>query len=100
MLINKSVLMSFPVIIIVFIAVIVLQNYCSKKQNKYLGMIIPLISFIVSILLSVSNFNNTFNISFSMGAFIASVICLVIYNVTTLIFLGIYIYNRRKKVLK
>mgnify|MGYP000853322012 FL=1 len=90
--------MFFPIktfiLIVIFAVVIALQLFLSKKENKWLGLILPAIFFIYSLLM-------VFNISVheSMTAWdifsmIASVFLLT--NIPTIILLGIYVACREK----
>jgi len=90
--------MFFPIktfiLIVIFAVVIALQLFLSKKENKWLGLILPAIFFIYSILMvlniAVSDKMNAWDI-FSM---IASAFLLT--NIPTIILLGIYLACREK----
>ncbi len=79
------------IILIGFVVLCYLQTLFSQLENKYIGLIIPSITFIASIVLS---------ISFSEGSFdiIKFMVTLLLINIPTLIFM--LIYKRMRKKLK
>lgn len=116
-------IISIVVILLFLVGSIWLQIFLSKKKNKWLGLIIPLICFLFSIMivLSLSMYTNT-------GALVTKTIdgvvvtdktstiqsekpnmismlstvmpVFIIYNIPTLIFLAIYFACREKMKLR
>ncbi|MEL7570278.1 MAG: hypothetical protein AAGU14_06905 [Eubacteriaceae bacterium] len=85
-----------PIVIGMIVGLTFLQIYLSKKESKIPGLILPSIFFILSVFYSVPNFQNALNFSFSPGAFFASLMILLIYNVPTIIYVLIYLHLRNK----
>ncbi|MGM9986468.1 MAG: hypothetical protein ACI35O_04480 [Bacillaceae bacterium] len=73
-----------------------LQKNLVKLEYKWIGFILPMLSFFFSIIASIPNFKQAFYIQFSVGAFIASVIMFFLYNVITMILLNIYRENKER----
>lgn len=92
----RTAIIILPIIIAMIIGLTFLQIYLSKKNSKIPGLIIPVIIFILSVIYSVPNFKSAFHISYSPGAFFASLIILLIYNVFTIIYILIYLHFRNK----
>lgn len=78
---------NFGVIIFVIIG-ICLQTFLSKKDNKLLGLILPTITFLNSVLFLLQSFT-----------FITGIKAFIITNIPTVILLSIYLIckNNRKK---
>ena len=87
-----------PIIIIVAVAMIVLQIFLSRKENKWLGFILPIITFCFS-LIAVLNFVATTGKDTPadvLGIFLT----FLLYNIPTAILLVIYAAckgNRKKQ---
>ena len=81
--------MSFSItffLILVYIGLIFLQLFLSRKNNKWYGIIIPVINFFFSILFSIyisTNFLITTN-------FLMLLFLLILFNIPTAIYLIIY----------
>ena len=90
--------MYFPIntiiLILIFAAIIALQVFFSKKENKWLGLILPAIFFVYSILmvLSIAVFDDMSG--WDVFSMLASTFLLS--NILTLILLGIYFAYRGK----
>lgn len=96
-MINGPVLLVMLLVaIFLFAGLIVLQCMLSKVASGLAGLILPSISLVVAIAFSVPNFIEAFRVSFSMGALLASVLILAVYNIPTVVFVLIYAYKRRK----
>lgn len=79
--------------LILIIGIIMIQISLSSKENKFLGLILPIINFIGSILImALTCFSN----SLSIGDFISYILILFLYNIPTLILLIIYYFSRKK----
>ena len=96
MSIIKTTVIILPIVLAMIVGLTFLQIYLSKQNNKTPGLIIPAIIFILSVIYSVPNFMHAFNVSFSPGAFFASLMILLIYNVLTIIYVFIYLHLRNK----
>lgn len=107
------------VLLILLIGIVLLQIFLSKKRNKWLGLILPVICLMFSILaaLSVVSYTNT-SVSYQTidesgnvinqgeskvssaeipDAALHTIIIFVMYNIPTVILLGIYIGCREKQ---
>lgn len=74
-----------------FIGIILLQTFLSRKESKYWGLILPSITFIYSLIMLLS-------VPFTDGfALVAVLSIFLIGNVPTILFLGIYLACREKK---
>ena len=83
------------IITIVFTGLCFLQVFLSKR-TKFLGLVLPAVSLVLSIAFSIPNIRNTFYISFSEGAFFASLLAFAVMNIPTMVFLSIYLYSLKK----
>jgi hypothetical protein len=93
---NLILIILYPIIILFIVGVILLQIFLSRRDNKYWGLILPVIFFPLSVVLSIKNFEQSFYISFSEGAFLASLLILILYNTPTIISILIYTHYRKK----
>ena len=88
--------MYFPIntiiLILIFAAITALQVFFSKKENKWLGLILPAIFFVYSLLMVLSS---SFD-DMSGWEFLACWHPLLLSNIPTLILLGIYFAYRGK----
>ncbi len=77
------------IILIGFVVLCYLQTLFSQLENKYIGLIIPVITFIASVVLA---------IHFSGGSFdiIKLLVTVIFINIPTLIFWLIYKSMRKK----
>lgn len=89
MLLITNILISLLLIVVVIIA----QTKLSSKENKFLGLVFPSISFIFSILL----ISFTFSIdSLYVSEIFAFILTLILFNIPTLVLLAIYYFSRKK----
>lgn len=77
-------------------AAVVIQKSLSQKDNKYLGLIIPVLCFIVSTVLAVRPLLVT-NPGEIEGLAAYCIRMWLTFNITTVIFTFSYIYTRRKE---
>ncbi len=102
-----------PLFFIIFIVLpIVLQIYLSKKENKWLGRIIPIVQFVFSVVIVISNV--LFSVVVDVGVdttitgdlgtsvtmagielFVGAIILFILTNIPTVISLLIYFANRK-----
>lgn len=95
--------------VIVFIALIFLQNYLSKQKSKWLGIILPLFTLVVSIITVACS--NDFHLDFqsSNGGLTAKnpiviqpktipemIIAFLFCNIPTIVLLLIYLVKRQE----
>ena len=88
-------------LILIFVGLVFLQNKLSKHNEKYWGMILPITSFILSIIIVIIFiYKNKFNSFISL--FISATAMTLICNITTAAFFAIYYIQRNstKKSLK
>lgn len=83
---------------IIFVGILVgiffLQIFLSTKENKKLGLILPGINFVISILISLIYLLNALTLDVSI--FIGISIVFIAYNVPTVILIAIYYTYRNK----
>ncbi|WP_316713386.1 hypothetical protein [Terrisporobacter othiniensis] len=83
---------------IIFVGILVgiffLQIFLSTKENKKLGLILPGINFVISILISLIYLLNALTLDVSI--FIGISIVFIAYNVPTVILISIYYTYRNK----
>lgn len=78
----------------ILIGIFFLQIFLSTKENKKLGLIIPGINFVISILISLIYLLNALTLDISI--FIGILIVFIAYNVPTVILMAIYYACRNK----
>lgn len=86
-------------LLFVYLVLFVLQGFLSAARKKYLGLILPAINILWSLVI----FSNLLAIQdFSKGQLIfTSLLGLLICNLSTLFFVGIfYLVNKRKEKLQ
>lgn len=88
---NISILSIFivPVLLILFAALIVLQVFLAKRPGKWFGLILPIVSLVISVFLTVLVFSFPVALMFSPIVFILS-------NIPTVIYLVIYFVLHKK----
>jgi TRAP-type C4-dicarboxylate transport system permease small subunit len=116
--------LGIAVILVVVIGLIILQIFLSKKKNKWIGLILPMICFIFSIVVvagigSYTTLNSTVTVKesdesgnivnsqtvtkdltkdMSVGKSIAyGAMIFIIYNIPTIVLIGIYYASREKQ---
>lgn len=83
------------VLLLVLFGFIALQIYLSKKENKWLGLILPAINVFFSIIVVIGM---AFYGNESFGQIVMMVLSvLLIYNIPTFILVGIYFAGREKR---
>ncbi len=92
------------IFLVLVVGVFYLQYFLSKKENKWLGLVLPIISFFFSLMAalsavsSVTVSNNGETVGRSPGM-ISAIIIFLYNNIPTLIFLSIY-YIEQEKIKK
>ncbi|MDO5521609.1 MAG: hypothetical protein Q4G58_14040 [bacterium] len=76
--------------ILVYVALIVTELYVLKKEIKYYGIVIPVLSFLFSIILCK---NLALIIIITKNIYLLGYI---LFNIPTLILVGLYIMKRKK----
>jgi hypothetical protein len=116
-----SILILLLIMILFFVGTIFLQIILSKKKNKFLGLILPIISFVMALTIVIGFYS--FSISKSerlessdgvvleytesdisssgqMSNIITIIFISIFYNIPTIIYLGIYFgYSKHRKEL-
>ncbi|MCR4436124.1 MAG: hypothetical protein QHH06_10125 [Clostridiales bacterium] len=105
-------LFSIIIFLIVIIGIIALQIFMSKKQSKWLGLILPVITVLFSIMVVLGLVSYTTLFTEQSGKtilnavqipkvsiFLTALYVFVLYNIPTAILLGIY-YACREKIKK
>lgn len=95
-LLNALTLTLLFVFVLVFAGLVVLQVFLAKKESLGWGLVLPALAFVAAAALSVPNFIAAFAVSFSAGAFLASLIMLLAYNVPTLVFSLMLVFQRHR----
>ena len=95
--------------VIIFIALIFLQNFLSKQNNKWLGIILPLFTLVVSIIIVTCS--NDFHLNFQSSnsgltaknsvsvqpkTISEKIIAFLFCNIPTIVLLLIYLVKRQK----
>lgn len=85
------------IMLMIGVAILVLHIFLSKRDNKLLGLIVPIINILFSLnaVLAVAVYNEITN----NNVIIQCIVVFIIYNIYTLILLGIY-WSCRKKLNK
>ena len=87
-------------VLVVCIGAIMLQIYLSKKENRLLGLILPLLTLLNS-LLTILSLSKSYSHS---GSFLAAIQTFLIMNIPTAILISIYFLclhkQNRKKLLE
>ncbi len=92
---NFSLLLLFGILLfILFIGIVFLQIILAKRENKYLGLILPAICFLLSLIfpLNFAVFGRVEMLSTAFQLFLV----FLLSNIPTLILLGIYWACRQK----
>lgn len=91
----KNILITMTIILFALILSIFLQVYLSKQKSKYFGLILPLISFVFSLIVLA---NYVVPNGLKIGPFLMSVLGIFLFaNTFTLIYLVIYFAFKHKK---
>ena len=94
----KNILVNLIVSLLLLGLSIVLQIYLSKKKNKYLGLILPSISFIYSLII-VLNLAASEEMTL-IQIIITLIVALLQANIMTIVYLLIYIGIKEKMKLR
>ena len=78
----------------ILVGIVFLQIFLSTKESKKLGLILPSINFVISILISLIYLLNALTLDVSI--FIGILIVFIAYNVPTVILMSIYYACRNK----
>lgn len=84
------------VLAVVLIAGSVFQRQLAALEDPRMGLILPILAGLLSLVLSVQNFLIAFQVSFSLPAFAAAVVIFVFYMVPCLVFSLLYLEEREK----
>jgi hypothetical protein len=83
-----------------FVIFVILQIFLSRRKNKWLGLILPVISFMISLLAPLNLIANGKSNSKVIAEFLMS---LILPNIPTIIYVLIYFicrdkYNKKKEM--
>ena len=85
--------------LIIFLAVVIgviwLQIFLSKKDNKWLGLILPIVAFLVGLLYPLNMVAPSDGVT--VGFIMQMLLVWLLGNIPTIVFLLIYISCRQKK---
>jgi uncharacterized membrane protein len=88
-----SLITNILISLLLIVGVIIAQIVLSNKENKFLGLVFPSISFIFSILL----ISFTFSVdSLGFSEIFNFIFALILCNIPTLLLLAIYYFGRKK----
>lgn len=84
----------FVVLLLVFAGVIALEVFLSKRESKWLGLILPIITFLLSLVPVVRMVLD--NVLFNSLYLVKVGIVLLVGNIPTIVLLGVYLACREK----
>ena len=86
--------MRIIVLLAILAAIIILQIYLSKRENKWCGLILPIIGFLFALLLVPQN--TMASATWINMNYIVNLMCaFAVYNIPTVVFMVIYIVCRK-----
>lgn len=89
--------MRFIILIIIIAAIILLQIYLSKRENKWLGLILPIMSFLFALL--VVPLNMMVHATGIDANYISTlIVAFLLYNIPTIVFMIIYVVCRKQRI--
>jgi len=92
---NGEMMFRILYLILIFVGPIVLQLFLSKSVDKWPGLVLPIITFVGSLLVTLSIPVDMFEKSSSLFFYMLCVV--VLFNIPTLIFVAIYRTVRKNK---
>lgn len=87
--------MRFLLFLLIFAGLVFLQIYLSKKENRWIGLMLPIISFVMSFILSFGQIVTHDNVTTSSGGLIIAT--WLLFNIPTVVFILIYFACREKR---
>ena len=90
---NNMIIM-IVVLLLFFVAIICLQVFLSKRQSKILGLVLPVISFIYSLIIVLGR--AAFESMSGGETFVLIASTLLLSNIPTIVLIAIYIASREK----
>ena len=88
--------MRLIILILILAAIIGLQIFLSKRENKWWGLILPILSFLFAVLIVPLNMMVP-TTGVHMSYILTLILAFVIYNIPTIIFGIIYVICRKKR---
>lgn len=88
--------MRIIILLAILAAIVFLQIYLSKRENKWYGLILPIISFLFALLIVPLNTMAPAT-GVDMEFVINLVLAFAVYNISTVVFMIIYIVCRKRK---
>ena len=91
----------FIVLIVFLVAVTTLQTFLCRRQNRLIGLVLPVIFFVISILIIIGFISNAVSLveplNFITIAFV-SLQLFILFNLPTAALIGIYIFYHGRRV--
>jgi len=82
------------ILLLVLIGIVLLQIFLSKRESRWLGLILPAINVFLSLIIV---FGRTFYGNESLGQMVIAILSIfLMFNISTLILLAIYFACREK----
>lgn len=88
--------MRLLILIVILAAIIGLQIFLSKRENKWLGLILPIFSFLLAVLIVPLNMMVPAT-GVDISYIITLILAFALYNIPTIIFGIIYVVCRKKR---
>lgn len=88
--------MRLIILILILAAIIGLQIFLSKRENKWWGLILPILSFLFAVLIVPLNMMVP-TTGVDMSYILTLILAFVIYNIPTIIFGIIYVICRKNR---
>lgn len=88
--------MRIIILLAILAAIVFLQIYLSKRENKWFGLIVPIISFLFALLIVPLN-TMVPTTGIDMDYIVNLVCAFAVYNIPTVVFMVIYIVCRKHK---
>ena len=88
--------MRILILLAILTAIVFLQIYLSKRENKWFGLILPIVCFLFALLIVLLNTMAPAT-GIDMDFVINLVLAFAVYNIPTVVFIVIYIVCRKQK---
>lgn len=88
--------MKIIILLAILAAIFFLQIYLSKRKNKWFGLILPIISFLLALVIVPLNTMAPAT-GIDMDFVVNLVLAFAVYNIPTVVFMVIYIVCRKRK---
>lgn len=88
--------MRIIILLAILAAIVLLQIFLSSRENKWFGLIMPIISFLFALLVVPLN-TMVPATGVDVGYILNLVVAFAVYNIPTAVFMVIYIVCRKRK---